>query len=80
MVFRVRSVRRLGPPRSKDPLAADGPTALDELPDLLEAEFGLATSSAARDCDSTANSSRSPRLRLQASAMRSAASNCVVSS
>jgi hypothetical protein len=42
--------RRLGPPRSKDPLAADGPTALDGLPDLLEAEFGIATSAAAREC------------------------------
>jgi hypothetical protein len=42
--------RRLGPPRSKDPLAADGPTALDELPDVLEAELGVATSGAARDC------------------------------
>jgi len=42
--------RRLGPPRSKDPLAADGPTALDELPDLLETELGVATSAAAREC------------------------------
>ncbi|HEV2779657.1 MAG TPA: hypothetical protein VGX25_09680 [Actinophytocola sp.] len=42
--------RRLSPPRSKDPLAADGPTALDELPDLLEAELGVAASPAARAC------------------------------
>lgn len=42
--------RRLGPPRSKDPLATDGPTALDELPDLLEAKLGVSTSRAARDC------------------------------
>lgn len=42
--------RRLSPPRSKDPLAADGPTALDELPDLLEAELGVAASGAARSC------------------------------
>jgi hypothetical protein len=42
--------RRLGPPRSKDPLATDGPTALDELPDLLEAELGVATSNAAKEC------------------------------
>jgi hypothetical protein len=42
--------RRLGPPRSKDPIGADGPTALDELPDLLEAELGVSTSPAARDC------------------------------
>jgi hypothetical protein len=42
--------RRLHPPRSKDPLAADGPTALDELPDLLETELGVGTSAAAREC------------------------------
>jgi hypothetical protein len=42
--------RRLGPPRSKDPLATDGPTALDELPDLLETELKVATSGAAREC------------------------------
>lgn len=42
--------RRLIPPRSKDPLAADGPTALAELPDLLETELGVGTSAAAREC------------------------------
>jgi hypothetical protein len=42
--------RRLGQPKAKDPLAADGPTALDELPDLLESRFGVATSAAAREC------------------------------
>jgi hypothetical protein len=42
--------RRVGQPRSKDPLAADGPTALDELPDLLETELGVVTSTAAREC------------------------------
>jgi hypothetical protein len=42
--------RRLSPPRSKDPLAADGPTALDELPDLLEEELGVTASAAARAC------------------------------
>ncbi len=42
--------RRLGQPSSKDPLAADGPTALDELPELLEAELGVATPAAAREC------------------------------
>lgn len=42
--------RRLGPPRSKDPLAADGPTAIDELPGLLDAELGVTTSPATREC------------------------------
>lgn len=42
--------RRLGQPRSKDPLAADGPTALDELPELLATELGVATSAAAKEC------------------------------
>jgi hypothetical protein len=42
--------RRLGPPRSKDPLATDGPTALDELPELLESEFGVETSADAHEC------------------------------
>jgi hypothetical protein len=42
-------LRRLGQPRSKDPLAADGPTALDKLPDLLESELGVPTSAAARE-------------------------------
>jgi hypothetical protein len=42
--------RRLGPPRSKDPLATDGPTALAELPDLLETELGVATPNAAKEC------------------------------
>lgn len=41
--------RRLGHPESKDPLAIDGSTALDQLPELLEAEFGVATSAAARE-------------------------------
>ncbi|MFL6141957.1 MAG: hypothetical protein ACJ72N_08865 [Labedaea sp.] len=42
--------RRLGLPSSKDPLAVAGPTALDDLPDLLEVELGVATSAAAREC------------------------------
>src|SRR2546430_4922611 len=42
--------RRLSPPRSKDPLAADGPVALAELPELLSAELGVGTSAAAREC------------------------------
>ncbi|HEU5472839.1 MAG TPA: hypothetical protein VFV67_19505 [Actinophytocola sp.] len=42
--------RRLGRLGAKDPLAADGPTALAELPDLLETRFGVATSTAAREC------------------------------
>jgi hypothetical protein len=42
--------RRLSPPRLKDPLAEDGPTAIDELPDLLETELGVGTSAAAREC------------------------------
>ncbi|HEV7646692.1 MAG TPA: hypothetical protein VGP26_00875 [Actinophytocola sp.] len=35
--------RRLTPPDLKDPLAADGATALTELPALLEAELGVPT-------------------------------------
>ncbi|HET9140429.1 hypothetical protein [Actinophytocola sp.] len=42
--------RRLGQLGSKDPLAADGPTALAELPAMLDAEFGVATSAAALEC------------------------------
>jgi hypothetical protein len=42
--------RRLSPPTSKDPLALDGPTALDQLPALLDRELGVVTSTAAVDC------------------------------
>jgi hypothetical protein len=42
--------RRLGQLGSKDPLAADGPTALDELPGLLEGELGVATTAATLEC------------------------------
>jgi hypothetical protein len=42
--------RRLGQLGAKDPLVVDGPTALDELPDLLEAELGVATPLATREC------------------------------
>ena len=42
--------RRLGQLGSKDPLAADGPTALDELPGLLEGELGVATTAATQEC------------------------------
>jgi hypothetical protein len=42
--------RRLGQLGSKDPLAADGPTALDELPALLKAELGVTTPAATLEC------------------------------
>ncbi|MGQ0837439.1 hypothetical protein [Actinokineospora sp.] len=37
-------LRRLSPPTAKDPLAEDGPVAVGQLPGLLAAEFGVATS------------------------------------
>lgn len=42
--------RRLSPPTAKDPLAVEGPTALDELPALLDSELGVPTSTAAVHC------------------------------
>jgi hypothetical protein len=42
--------RRLGPLGSKDLLAADGPSALEELPALLENRFGVGASAAAQAC------------------------------
>jgi len=42
--------RRLTVPDFKDPLAIDGATALNDLPALLEAEFGVATPVAVLEC------------------------------
>jgi hypothetical protein len=42
--------RRLTPPDIKDPLAADGATALEELPRLLADEIGLPVSTATLEC------------------------------
>jgi hypothetical protein len=42
--------RRLTVPDFKDPLAIDGATALNDLPDLLEAELGVQTSAAVLEC------------------------------
>jgi hypothetical protein len=41
--------RRLGMPKIKDPLAASGRAALAELPELLHAELGVATTAAEHD-------------------------------
>ncbi|WP_240013166.1 hypothetical protein [Actinokineospora sp. PR83] len=42
-------LRRLKPPKDKDPLAVDGPVAVAELPALLLDGFGVATPAAALD-------------------------------
>ncbi|WP_301321667.1 hypothetical protein [Actinokineospora globicatena] len=42
-------LRRLSPPKSKDPLTVDGPIAVEALPLLLDAEFGVATPATAWD-------------------------------
>ncbi|PPK63936.1 hypothetical protein V5P93_001854 [Actinokineospora auranticolor] len=42
-------LRRLSPPKSKDPLTVDGPIAVEALPLLLRTEYGVATSDAALD-------------------------------
>nr|WP_211239409.1 hypothetical protein [Actinokineospora inagensis] len=42
-------LRRLSPPKSKDPLTVDGPIAVEALPLLLRTEYGVVTSAAAHD-------------------------------
>ncbi|MBM7772901.1 hypothetical protein JOD54_003105 [Actinokineospora baliensis] len=42
-------LRRLSPPKSKDPLTVDGPVAIEALPLLLATEFGVDTDPTAHD-------------------------------